>query len=258
MAIVDLNIENRIATITFNRPDALNALSMETIQSFQNIVSNVTSRKEVSVIILTGAGDKSFIAGADIKEMSSMTPKEAFEFSKKGQAVLFDLERASQITIAAVNGFALGGGCEFAMACDLIYASDNAKFGQPEVSLGITAGFGGTQRLPRLVGAMKAREMLLLGHVISASDALTIGLVAKVFPKADFMIEISKIANALTKNGPEALIKTKQLIREGVDLSLKGACELEQKLFSDCFGLANQKEGMKAFIEKRKPNWETT
>lgn len=258
MALIELKIVERTAFITFNRPEALNALSKEVIAEFRKTVSSLTDRKDLSVIVLTGAGEKAFIAGADIKQMSELTPLEASEFSKQGQAVLAMLERAPQVVIAAVNGFALGGGCEFAMGCDLIYASENAKFGQPEVGLGIPAGFGGTQRLTRLVGPMKAREMLLLGNMISAAEAERIGLVAKVFPQSDLINEVTKIAAAIAEKGPEAVTRTKSLIRKGMDIPLMQACALERDNFAVCFGSANQKEGMAAFIEKRKPNWERT
>jgi len=258
MALVEMKIENRICTLTFNRPEALNALSTETIAEFQERVTAVTKNKDVSVIIVTGAGEKAFIAGADIKQMSGMTPIQASHFAKLGQKVLFDLEQAPQIVIAAVNGFALGGGCEFAMGCDLIYASDNAKFGQPEVNLGITAGFGATQRLTRLVGPMRARELLFTGKVITAAEALQYGLVAQVFPQKDLLAEVAKIATTLLEKGPEALARTKALIRDGLDTDLHKACALEVEHFAVCFASKNQKEGMQAFVEKRKPTWERT
>lgn len=258
MALVEMNIENRICTLTFHRPEALNALSVETIDEFGRCVSEATARKDVSIIILTGSGEKAFIAGADIKQMSSMTPLQASHFAKLGQKVLFDLERAQQIVIAAVNGFALGGGCEFAMACDLIYASENAKFGQPEVNLGITAGFGGTQRLTRLVGPMRAREMLYLGKTITAQEALEYGLVARVFAQKELMSEVGHIAKMLLEKGPEALARTKASIRDGMDVDIGRACALEAEHFAVCFASPNQKEGMQAFVEKRKPTWERT
>lgn len=258
MGYIQKEINHRIAKLTFNRPESLNALSAEVIREFSETLASVTRDKAISVIILTGAGEKAFIAGADIKQMSTLTPLEASAFAKLGQDVLFALERAPQITIAAVNGFALGGGCEFAMACDLVYAAEHAKFGQPEVNLGIMAGFGGTQRLTRLVGPMKAREILLLGQTFGAEEAAAMGLVARVFPKERLMEEVEKIAHMILEKGPEALERTKNLVRDGMDSPMERSCVLEREQFALCFGSANQKEGMKAFIEKRKPIWERT
>ena len=258
MALIETHIENRVATITFNRPEALNALSREVIAAFREAIRTLRQDRNVSVVVLTGAGEKAFIAGADIKGMAELTPIQAAAFAAEGQDALFELERMPQVSIAAVNGFALGGGCEFAMACDLIYAADVAKFGQPEVNLGIPAGFGGTQRLTRLVGPMKAREMLLLGKPITAEKAEAIGLCAAVFPKDQLMAQVRAIAGELVEKGPEALAKTKALIREGMDLDLGRAIALERESFAVCFSSPNQKEGMAAFLEKRKPNWERT
>jgi len=255
VALIELKTSDRIATITFNRPDALNALNSETLKVFSSLVKEVIARKDVSVIILTGAGDRAFIAGADIKEMQPMSQVEANHFSDLGQSVLFELENASQITIAAVNGFALGGGCEVAMACDLIYASEKAKFGQPEVNLGVIPGFGGTQRLLRLVGPIIARELIYTGANIDATEAQRVGLVAQVFPQERFLERVTAIATTIASKGPEALAGAKVTLRKGMDTNLKNACSIEREHFAACFATENQKEGMNAFLEKRKPSW---
>jgi enoyl-CoA hydratase len=256
MASVELKVTDGIGRVTFNRPEALNALNKEELFAFGKIVWELQGRKDVSVVILTGAGEKAFIAGGDIKEMANMTPLEASQFAGLGQEVLFQMEKLPQITIAAVNGFALGGGCEFAMGCDLIYASENAKFGQPEVNLGVIPGFGGTQRLLRLVGPMKAREMVLTAGMIDAKEAHRIGLVANVFPKEKLLEEVTTIAKTIQSKGPEAIRRSKSVLREGMDVDLGRACAMEREQFALCFAHPDQKEGMKAFSEKRKPNWE--
>ncbi len=253
--MITIHKENQIAVLTFNRPESLNALNRETLEIFSKTVKEIAAQKQISIIILTGAGDKAFIAGADIKEMQSMTPLEASHFAALGQQVLLDLEHASQITIAAVNGFALGGGCEVAMGCDLIYASEKAKFGQPEVNLGVTPGFGGTQRLMRLVGPMRAREMIYTGGTIDAKEALAIGLIAKVFPHDQLMPKVLELAKNILTKGPEALRRSKIALREGLDIALSRACTIEREQFALCFASPEQKEGMAAFLEKRKPVW---
>ncbi|HLG19309.1 MAG TPA: enoyl-CoA hydratase-related protein [Bdellovibrionota bacterium] len=255
MAVLETKISERIATIIFNRPDSLNALNLETLEFFHTTAKELAERKDVSVIVVTGAGEKAFIAGADIKHMQSLSPLQASRFGKLGQDCLFALENAPQITIAAVNGFALGGGCEFAMGCDLIYASEKAKFGQPEVNLGITPGFGGSQRLPRLVGPMKAREMIYTGEMIDAQEALRIGLVARVFPAAEFLGKVMEVAKTIASKGPEAIRRSKVMMRDGLGTDLVRGCAIERDHFALCFAHPDQKEGMSAFLEKRKPNW---
>jgi len=255
MATLEVKISDRIATVLFNRPDALNALNLETLEAFHQQVKELSSRKDISIVLLTGSGEKAFIAGADIRQMHDFTPLQASRFAKLGQDALFSLEQAPQITIAAVNGFALGGGCEVAMGCDLIYASEKAKFGQPEVSLGVMPGFGGSQRLLRLVGPMKAREMVYTGEMIDAAEAHRIGLVARVFPQAELMSGVTEIARTILSKGPEAIRRSKAVLREGIDTDLTRGCALEREHFALCFAHTDQKEGMSAFLEKRKPNW---
>ncbi len=255
MATVELKVQDRIGTVTFQRPEALNALNREMVELFARVVEEIRERKDIAIVILTGAGEKAFIAGADIKEIEGLTTFEAKRFAAMGQDVLFALEQLPKITIAAVHGFALGGGCEFAMACDLIYASEKAKFGQPEVNLGVIPGFGGTQRLIRLVGPMKARELIYTGNMIDAAEAYRIGLVANVFPPEKLMESVREIARTILSKGPEAIRRAKVTLREGPNLDLTKACALEREEFAKCFAHLDQKEGMKAFLEKRKPNW---
>jgi enoyl-CoA hydratase len=255
MASLEFKVADGIGTLTFNRPESMNALNGEVLGTMREIVHGLPDRKDVSIVILTGAGEKAFIAGADIKEMSGMTPLQASRFSRLGQEILFGLESAPQVTIAAVNGFALGGGCEVAMGCDLIYASENAKFGQPEVSLGVIPGFGGTQRLLRIVGPMKAREMIYTGNLVDAKEAYRIGLVANVFTPSTLQEEVLKIARTILGKGPEAIRRAKTTLREGMDLDLRKACGIERDQFALCFAHPDQKEGMQAFVEKRRAKW---
>lgn len=255
MAVVELKIEDRIATITFNRPEALNALNSEVLGALLHVIHDLTTKREIGVAVLTGAGDKAFIAGADIKEMQAMGPVEASRFAERGQRLMSILEHLPQITIAAVNGFALGGGCELAMGCDLIYASEKAKFGQPEVNLGVIPGFGGTQRLWRLIGPMKAREMIYTARMMDAKEAQQLGLAAQVFPPEQLMSSVMEIAKTIASKGPEAIRRAKVAMREGLSSDLDRGCVLEREEFALCFAHPDQKEGMAAFLEKRKPNW---
>lgn len=257
MALINRETQDKVVTLTFNRPDALNALNREMLEAFGKEIDEIRSQKEISVVVLTGSGEKAFIAGADIKEMQSMNPLEASQFSGLGQKILFELEHMPQITIAAVNGFALGGGCELAMACDLIYAGDSAKFGQPELNLGVTPGFGGTQRLLRLVGPIKARELIYTGRMIGAKEAKEIKLVAEVYSANELLSKVNAVATTIVLKGPESLRRAKLALREGMDLDLKRACGIEQEQFALCFASPEQKEGMAAFLEKRKPSWNT-
>ncbi len=255
MSGLRFEVNEGIGTITFDRPDALNALNQEVLEEFSRVVKELPSHKDVSIVILQGEGERSFIAGADIKAMESMTPLDAAEFATLGQGVLLRLEQLPQVTIAAVNGFALGGGCEVAMACDLIYASEDARFGQPEVNLGIIPGFGGTQRLPRIVGSMRAREMIYTGRNVTAEEALKMGLVAQVFPKEQLKERVIVVAKSIMSKGPEAIRQARASIREGMDTDLARACAIERDHFALCFTHPDQKEGMEAFVQKRKPVW---
>jgi len=246
---------DRIATITFNRPKALNALNPETMKELKSALEEAAGREDIGVVILTGAGEKAFIAGADISEMKSFTPMQALDFAQAGQEVLAFIERMPQPVIAAVNGFALGGGCEVAMACDLIVAADTARFGQPEVSLGIIPGYGGTQRLPRLVGRNIAKELVLAGDMITAQRACEIGLVNRVVPSAGLLASAKEIAGKILSRGPAAVRTAKMAMNRGLDLDLQNACALEASLFAACFSTADRLEGIAAFLEKRKANF---
>lgn len=243
-----------IGYITINRPTKLNALNNQVLTELKDlIITKIKNFPEVKVVILTGEGEKSFVAGADIEFMSKLNSIQGLHFGDLGHEVLGLLESLDQPIIAAVNGFALGGGCEISMACDMIYASDNAKFGQPEVKLGIIPGFGGTQRLARLVGLGRAKDLIYSGKIISAQEAKSIGLVCEVFPQAEFRAKVEEIAKQIMKNGLIAIRQAKRVMNKGVDLSLDSALELEKQAFAALFDSEDQKEGMKAFIEKRNP-----
>jgi len=250
-----LEISERIATITFNRPKTLNALNPETIRELKAALEEVSAREDVGVVLLTGAGEKAFIAGADIPVFRDFTAMEALEFALLGQGVLELIERLPLPVIGVVNGFALGGGCEVAMACDLLVAADTARFGQPEVNLGIIPGYGGTQRLPRLVGRNLAKELVLTGEMITARRAYEIGLVNRVVPAADLMPTAREIARKILSRGPAAVRTAKMAMNRGLDLDLSNGCALEASLFAAGFATADRVEGVAAFLEKRKPNF---
>ncbi|MFI3201795.1 MAG: enoyl-CoA hydratase-related protein [Eubacteriales bacterium] len=240
-----------VGVITINREKALNALNSGVLDELNQILDNV-NQEEVRCLILTGAGQKSFVAGADIGEMSTLTKAEGEAFGKKGNDVFRKLEVFPIPVIAAINGFALGGGCEIAMSCDIRICSDNAVFGQPEVGLGITPGFGGTQRLPRLVGAGMAKQLIYSGRNIKADEALRIGLVNAIHTSDELMGAAEKMAAGIAKNAPIAVRNCKKAINEGLDVDMDKAIVVEEKLFGDCFESYDQKEGMTAFLEKRK------
>lgn len=247
------DVSERIATITFNRPKSLNALNPATVRELKAALEEVSAREDVGVVLLTGAGEKAFVAGADIAEMRNFTTLEALDFAQLGQGVLEFLERMPQPVIGVVNGFALGGGCEVAMACDMLLAADTARFGQPEVSLGIIPGYGGTQRLPRLVGRNVAKELVLCGDMITAQRAYEIGLVNRVVPAADLMATARDVARKILSRGPVAVRMAKTAMNRGLDLDLGNACALEAGLFAAGFSTSDRAEGMTAFLEKRKP-----
>ena len=251
MSIVETSINNSIATIKINRPEQLNALSVQVLADLKKEFEAVEQDNEVGVIILTGEGDKAFIAGADIKEMSTFSSEEAITYAKNGQSLTTYIENFPKPVIAAINGFALGGGCEFAMACHIRYASETAKLGQPEVGLGLIAGFGGTQRLPRLVGKGYALEILLSGGMLSASDAKEMGLVNAIFPKESLMEACLKLASKILRNGPIAIRETIYAVNEGLDLSLEDGLKEEAHRFGVIFKSEDKNEGTTAFIEKR-------
>ena len=250
-----LEKEGALAILYVNRPKALNALNKDTLLEMKDAITNIKNDPEVDVLIVTGAGDKSFVAGADIAFMQSLTAVEAREFGALGQEVFRMIESMEKPSIAAVNGFALGGGCELAMCCDFRIASSKAKFGQPEVGLGITPGFGGTQRLPRLVGSGMARQMLYTADVINASEALRIGLVNNVVAPEELMDVVKGIAGRIISKGKLAVRFSKVAANEGLQTDIDRAMTIEADLFGLCFSTEDQKEGMGAFIEKRSPKF---
>lgn len=240
-----------VGIITISREKALNALNSVVLEELNTTLDNV-NLEETRCLILTGAGEKSFVAGADIGEMSSLTKAQGEAFGKKGNDVFRKLEVFPIPVICAINGFALGGGCEISMSCDIRICSENAVFGQPEVGLGITPGFGGTQRLARLVGVGMAKQMIYAARNIKADEALRIGLVNAVYSAEELMPAAEKLAAGIAKNAPIAVRNCKKAINEGLDMDMDQAIVLEEKLFGDCFESYDQKEGMTAFMEKRK------
>ena len=240
-----------VGVITISREKALNALNSQVLDELSKTMDEV-NLDEVRCLILTGAGEKSFVAGADIGEMSTLTKTEGEAFGKKGNDVFRKLEVFPIPTIAAVNGFALGGGCELSMSCDIRICSENAIFGQPEVGLGITPGFGGTQRLARIVGVGMAKQMIYGARNIKADEAYRIGLVNAVYSFEELMPAAEKMAAGIAKNAPIAVRNCKKAIDNGLDVDMDAAIEIEEKLFGDCFESYDQKEGMTAFLEKRK------
>ena len=243
--------KGQYAIITINRERALNALNSQVLDELDKTLDGV-DLNTVRCLILTGAGQKSFVAGADIGEMSTLTKAEGEAFGKKGNDVFRKLETFPIPVIAAVNGFALGGGCEISMSCDIRICAENAVFGQPEVGLGITPGFGGTQRLARLVGPGMAKQMIYTARNIKADEAYRIGLVNAVYPQEELMAAAEKMAAGIAKNAPIAVRNCKKAINEGLDADMDEAIVIEEKLFGDCFESYDQKEGMAAFLEKRK------
>lgn len=244
--------EGKTAVITINRPQALNALNAQVLTELQSALNDIENDANVGAVIITGAGEKAFVAGADIAYMKDMSPLEAKKFSLLGQAVLNKIETMPLPVIAAVNGFALGGGCELAMACDFRIASEDARFGQPEVGLGVIPGFAGTQRLPRLVGKGMAKQLIFTGEMIPAGRAKEIGLVNEVVPKNELLSRAKELANRITANGPIAVRLAKEAINQGLEMDLDRAGALEADLFAICFSTSDQREGMGAFVEKRK------
>ena len=243
--------EGQISVLTINRPKALNALNTQVLEELDKTLDSIDTNK-IRALIITGAGEKSFVAGADIAEMSTLTKKQGEEFSKKGNVVFRKLETFPIPVIAAVNGFALGGGCEISMSCDIRICSENAIFGQPEVGLGITPGFGGTQRLARLIGMGMAKQMIFTAQNIKAEEALRIGLVNAIYPQNELLGEAKKLALSIAKNGPNAVKNSKKAINEGIQVDIDKAIQIEEKLFGDCFETSEQVEGMKNFLEKGK------
>lgn len=251
MAFVTLERIGTVGVITMNRPEALNALNEQTLRELDSVLDEVAQCEEILVAVVTGAG-KAFVAGADIAQMCELTPEGAKVFGEFGNAVFHKLENLSKPTIAAVNGFALGGGCELALACDIRIAGVKAKFGQPEVGLGITPGFGGTQRLPRTVGISNAMEMILTGKTISADRAKEIGLVGYVVEQEELMDKALELANAIAANAQVAVRQAKAAIRRGMQTDITTATGCETALFAACFATEDQKDAMRAFVNKEK------
>jgi len=250
-----IKIEGGVATITLNRPQQLNALNRQMFRELDEAFDEVTADPAARVLVITGVGDRAFAAGADIREFVDMAPVEALEFSRNAQRIFRKLETMPKPSIAAVNGFALGGGCELMMACDIAYASDTARIGQPEITLGIIPGAGGTQRLSRLVGKQKAKELEMTGDMISAEEALRLGLVCKVVKPGDLMGEVQKLCEKLLSKGDVALRMVKEAIEAGLQVDLNTGMEIEAKSWSVCFTTEDHVEGVKAFLEKRRPNF---
>ena len=251
MSFVTTELQGAVAVVTIDRPKALNALNPEVLADLKAAFEAV-DQNTVRCVVLTGAGDKSFVAGADIGSMSTMTKAEGEAFGKLGNDIFLMIEHFPLPVIAAVNGFALGGGNELAMSCDIRLCSDNAVFGQPEVGLGITPGFGGTQRLARLVGPGMAKQLIYTAKNIKADEAMRIGLVNAVYPLEELMPAAEKLAATIAKNAPIAVRACKKAINDGLQVDMDAAVVIEEKLFGSCFESADQKEGMGAFLEKRK------
>lgn len=248
--------EVNVAIVTINRPKALNALNSQTLNDLDEILNILEGDESVYAVILTGAGEKAFVAGADIAEMKDLNENQGKEFGLLGNKIFRRFEKMNKPVIAAINGFALGGGCELAMACDIRIASDKAKFAQPETSLGITPGFGGTQRLPRIVGEGKAKELIFTGDIIRADEALRIGLVNKVVAPEILVDEAKALAKKIASNAPIAINLCKDAINRGMQVNIDKAIEIEAEDFGKCFSTEDQKEGMTAFIEKRSKNFQ--
>ena len=251
MGFVDYEEDGYVGIMTINRPQALNALNKDVLKDIEAAFEAVDLSR-IRAIILTGAGEKSFVAGADIAAMSTMTKAEGEAFGKFGNDIFRKIETFPIPVIAAVNGFALGGGNELAMSCDIRICSDNAMFGQPEVGLGITPGFGGTQRLARLIGVGKAKEMVYGARNIKADEAYRLGLVNAVYTQEELMPAAKKLAAGIAKNAPIAVRNSKKAMNEGLQVDMDQAIVIEEKVFGDCFETEDQKEGMTAFLEKRK------
>ena len=251
-------VEKGVASITFNRPEVLNALNEASLQEFSNALDEVASDQDIRVLVLTGAGEKSFVAGADITEFLKFNVLKAKIFAEMGHGLINRLQTLPIPVIAAVNGFALGGGCEIVLGCDFIYAAENAMFGLPEINLGIIPGFGGTQRLPRLIGKNMAKEMIFTGKMISAAEAHAVGLVNTVCPQDQLMAEVMKTATTIASKGKVSVRAAKQAINKGMDADLMTGCGIEIDAFAICLSSPDAKEGTLAFLKKRQADFKGT
>ena len=241
-----------VGWVKINRPEKLNALNSEVVESLESALRDLEMDPAVSVVVITGAGDRAFVAGGDIKEMADMTPRAARSFARKGQKLVSFIEKMQKPVIAAINGVALGGGLELALACDFIVASENARLGLPEVTLGVIPGFGGTQNLPRLVGPNKAKELIFSGRILSAQQAREWGIVNDVFPAGELSSRVMQIAQGIARNGMLAVAAAKESIVNGLHMSKEDGLLYESSLFATLFTTQDQKEGMQAFLAKRK------
>ena len=251
MEFINYEVDSAVAVLTINRPKALNALNSAVLDEL-NAALDAIDLNEVRALIITGAGENSFVAGADIGEMSTLTKAEGEAFGKKGNDVFRKIETLPIPVIAAVNGFALGGGCEISLACDIRICSENAVFGQPEVGLGITPGFGGTQRLARTVGVGMAKQMIYTARNIKAPEALRIGLVNAVYPIEELMVAAKKMASMIASNAPIAVRNCKKAINDGLQTDIESGVAIEEKLFGDCFETEDQRYGMAFFLDRNK------
>ncbi|MCB0284328.1 MAG: enoyl-CoA hydratase/isomerase family protein [Calditrichaeota bacterium] len=247
------DIDGGIATIKINRPDKMNALNLQTIDELDLINKEIKKNDSIKAVLITGSGEKSFVAGADIKELNLLSAKKAFEISQKGQHVFADFENSSKPVLAAVNGYALGGGCELALACHFRFAADSASFGQPEVNLGLIPGYGGTQRLSRLIGKSAALELILTGEIISAARAFEIGLINRVFNQDELIIKSRDFLEKIISKGPQAVKFSIEAVSLGVNTKIENGLKIESEFFSKCFETEDMKEGTEAFLERRKP-----
>lgn len=248
-----LGTDNGVATITFNRPKSLNALNMALLDELSHALSEIAADEDIRVLILTGAGEKAFVAGADISELAELSTLQAKVFAKKGQGVINQIQELPIPAIAAVNGYALGGGTEMALVCDFIYAADTASFGLPEITLGLIPGFGGTQRLTRLIGPNQAKEMIYTGRIIKADEAQKLGIVNRVVPAQSLLDEATATAISMAAKGKVALWAAKQAVNNGLNVDLANGLRIEQDGFAICMASRDAKEGTQAFLEKRKP-----
>ncbi|KAA3633614.1 MAG: crotonase [Calditrichaeota bacterium] len=250
-----VELDGEVAIVKINRERAMNALNRETVEELQSFFSYYWSDEKVKCVIVTGSGEKAFVAGADITELADLDVRTGNETSARGLYLMKTIQNFPKPVIAAVNGFALGGGCELAMACDFRFASEKAKFGQPEVNLGIIPGYGGTQRLPRLVGRGKAMQLIMTGDIIDAAEAHRIGLADEVFPHDDLMAKALETAKKICTKAPIAVSLAKESINRGLDGTLTAGCDLEKANFAQCCGTGDKNEGMEAFLEKRPANF---